>query len=83
VARFKSQQLSTRHSLVCPSIIPLSPVAVKNYEVQTREQLKAWLNEIQYANSRVGLVYNLYPAGNKGFDLSQAISQGDLMNETE
>lgn len=31
IARFKSQQLSQRHKLVCPSLIPLSPVATKNY----------------------------------------------------
>ena len=62
ISRFKSQQLSSRHSLVCPSIIPLSPLAVRNYELETRDQLKNWLQEIKYANSRVGLIYNLYPA---------------------
>jgi hypothetical protein len=83
IARFKSQQLSSRHSLVCPSIIPLSPVAVRNYEQETRGQLKEWLKDVHYANARVGLVYNMYPAGGRGYDMSQVIGQGDMMNEAE
>jgi hypothetical protein len=30
IARFKSQQLSSRHALVCPSLIPMSPVVLNN-----------------------------------------------------
>lgn len=61
IARFKSQQLSSRHSIVCPSLIPLSPVAVRNYERETSEQMKSWFADVQYINSRIGLVYNMYP----------------------
>lgn len=46
IARFKSQQLSSRHSIVCPSLIPLSPVAVRNYEKETSEQMKNWFADI-------------------------------------
>jgi len=56
---------------------------VRNYEKETKEQLSQWLNNIKYANSRVGMVYNCYPANTKGFDMSQAISMGDMNNETE
>jgi hypothetical protein len=83
IARYKSQLLTQRHSLVCPSLIPLSPVALRNYERETSEQLKEWLRDIQYVNSRVGLMYNLYPAKDQGIDNSQSIGMGDLKNVME
>ena len=84
IARFKSQQLSQRHALVCPSLIPMSPVVVTNYQKNTAEELSKWLQDIQYINSRVGLSYNLYPFNDaQGLDNSQAIGKMDLMNETE
>lgn len=70
IARFKSQQLTQRHSKVCPSLIPLSPVALRNYELETSEQLKSWLSDIQYFNSRVGLAYNIFPNKDQGVDYS-------------
>jgi hypothetical protein len=84
IARFKSQQLSGRHALVCPTLIPMSPVALKNYQKETAEQLSDWLRDIQYINSRVGLSYNLYPLnGTQGVDNSQAIGIMDFNNEVE
>lgn len=56
--------------MVCPSLIPLSPTALKNYERETAEELKGWLQDIQYINSRVGLMYNLYPKRDAGVDMS-------------
>jgi hypothetical protein len=83
IARFKSQQLSQRHALVCPSLIPMSTV-VLNSNKDTNEQLASWLQDIQTINSRVGLSYNLYPMNDAhGIDNSLAIGKMDLMNETE
>ena len=83
IAKYKSQQLTTRHSIVCPSLIPLSPVALRNYEKETKDQLKDWLQDIQYVNSRVGLIYNFYPMREQGVDLSQSINLGEYITEAE
>jgi hypothetical protein len=32
IAKFKSTQLTQRHSMVCPALIPLSPLALTNYQ---------------------------------------------------
>lgn len=36
IARAKSYVLSTRHKIVCPSLIPLSPIACKRYEMESK-----------------------------------------------
>ena len=77
IAKHKSQNLTDKHSLVCPSLIPLSPLALRNYEKESREQLKEWLQDIAYMNSKIGLAYNFYPLKEKGFDMAQCISRGD------
>jgi hypothetical protein len=68
---------------VCPSLLPLSKVALRNYEAESREALKAWLGDIQMLNSRVGLQYNLFPLKEQGIDYAQAVTLGDFVNEAE
>lgn len=62
IARFKSQQLTSKHQLVCPALIPLSDVALKSYEKDANLQLKGWLgDDVPFHHAKVGLVYNLFP----------------------
>lgn len=70
ISRTKGFTLSERHKVVCPEMIPMSPIAVTNYEKQNKELLEKHFNGMDYVNSKLGLVYNLFPLSGSGFDYS-------------
>lgn len=55
IARDKGYELITRHQMVCPDLIPLSPLALRRYEEETKELLKEKLSQIDYVNTKMGL----------------------------
>lgn len=83
MAKVKSFNHLMKVKQVCPSLIPLSCDALRNYEEETKEQLTDYLQDLVFYNSKIGLSYNLYPLGSQGLDLSAVISHQEIDNELE
>ena len=83
IARVKGYNYSNRVQQACPSLIPLSPMAVRAYEQETKQTLGDYLQDLTYINAQMGLSYNLYPLISQGPELSHVITMKEINNEIE
>lgn len=70
IAKTKAYALTSRHKLVCPSLIPVSTPNLRMYGEENKAQIDEFLNGLKHLNAKMGLLYNLYPLNSCGPQLS-------------
>ncbi|CDW79345.1 zinc phosphodiesterase elac [Stylonychia lemnae] len=82
--KVKGYQLSSRHALVCPTLIPLSKMAIQRHQEEAKTQLAEFHQVYNLLISQVGQVFNLYPINSSNVvDNSQVIQLKDLYTEED